>query len=104
MNWWYNFISCANQLHQFFCDLSCVELKISDNEALEILKAASHGTRLDGAGGSHAIVNGNCSLSPLVIIVGNINYEEKRKWKIIGYMAYEYYKGTQSHESCHSND
>ncbi|KAM7508763.1 hypothetical protein LguiA_019216 [Lonicera macranthoides] len=34
------------------------ELKISDNEALEILKAASHGSRLDGTGGSHAVVNG----------------------------------------------
>ncbi|KAK2996786.1 hypothetical protein RJ639_026467, partial [Escallonia herrerae] len=34
------------------------KLKISENEALEILKAASHGCRLDSFEGSHAIVNG----------------------------------------------
>uniref|UniRef100_A0A5B6YTG9 DNA repair protein RAD51 homolog 3 n=1 Tax=Davidia involucrata TaxID=16924 RepID=A0A5B6YTG9_DAVIN len=34
------------------------DLKISDNEAHEILKVASHSSRLDNSGGSHAIVNG----------------------------------------------
>lgn len=34
------------------------DLKISDNEALEILRVVSQGSRLDKPDGSHAIVNG----------------------------------------------
>lgn len=37
---------------------SCADLKISDNEACEILKVVSQSSRLDKAEGSHAIVNG----------------------------------------------
>lgn len=35
------------------------DLNISEVEALEILKAASHSSRLDTSGGDHAILTGN---------------------------------------------